>query len=212
MNQDNTFIIAKEAWKLLGILVGLFLFFALIEADFLQAVTFIMAAGVAWIYRNPERSIPSPQPNSILAPGDGKVISIDAIDESENSFLLITIRSGCMDSSILRVPFESRLTKMMLQRGARLSSANPLSKLLNENAVLEFTDGSNNKMIVEHVLERSFAPLAIGLNEDREALQGSRYGVMLNGTLLIYLPKESRIALNVGDRVFAGQTLIGYFS
>ncbi len=34
MHNSNTFIIAKEGWRVLSILIGLFLFFALIDAEF----------------------------------------------------------------------------------------------------------------------------------------------------------------------------------
>jgi len=212
MPSSNTFIIAREGWGLLTVLIGLFLFFALIDAELLQAITFFAAAGTAWIFRNPERIIPFPQEKSILSPCDGKIASIETIEEADNSFFKVTIVSECWECSILRIPFESSVTALNIQRGARLGRSRPLAPYLNENAVIEFSDDNHNKMIVEHVLEQSFSPLSIQMYENSALVQGRRYGVMLQGSTTMYLPHNSRVALNVGDKVLAGQTLIGYFS
>ena len=212
MHSSNTFIIAKEGWSLIVSLIALFLFFALIDADILQVITFFAALGTAWIFRNPERIIPLPQEKSIFAPCDGKVISIESIDEADNTFFKVTIESACLDCSILRVPFESSATVLNVQCGARLGRLRPLAPYLNENAVIEFSDDNHNRMIVEHVLEQSFSPLSIQMYENSALVQGRRYGVMLQGSTTMYLPHNSRVALNVGDKVLAGQTLIGYFS
>jgi len=212
MYSSNTFIIAREGWGLLSALIGLFLFFALIDAELLQAIAFFAAVGTAWIFRNPERIIPFPQEKSILSPCDGKIASIETIEEVESTFFKVTIETECWECSILRTPFESRVSALNVQRGAHLGRSRPLAPYLNENAVIEFSDNSHNKMIVEHVLYQSFSPLSMQMHEDSELVQGRRYGVMLQGTTTMYLPHNSRIALNVGDKVAAGQTLIGYFS
>lgn len=215
MNRSDTFIVAKEGWGLLAALLILFGFFGMIDAGFFQFVAFVAFVCVGYIYRNPERIVPFYQAGSIVAVADGVVTAIDTADECRGHntpCYKIELQSGYLDASLLRAPFGSRITSARLIRGNRLPLQNPLSVSLNEKALYQFTSEDGQVVACEHLLEQSPADLCMYASFDERMSQGARYGIMLKGNHTIYLPLQSRVAVKVGDRVRAGESLIGYFS
>jgi phosphatidylserine decarboxylase len=213
MNQD-TFIIAKEGWKYSTCALLFFVLFVIIDADFLQYAAMSAAVAALWIYRNPERSTPYFQNKSITAVSDGTVTAIESVDMEEGggSCFKVTVRSAYWDVSVLRIPFESSVTNLEVRRGARLSGIAPLAEVLNEKALIRLTDSDDNSIRIEHLLEQSVDDLTIRMQSGQQCQQGARYGVMTKGMTTFYLPGNVRIAVKTGDRVRAGETLIGYFS
>jgi len=216
MNQNNTFIVAKEGWNYLGVVGALFVLFALFDCDFMQLVTLTLFVALAWVYRNPERMVPYYQEHSIVSVCDGTVTAIESLDECEfceGPGFKIEITSGYIDASVLRTPFESEAGSILYRHGSRLSRFNPLSEKLNENVQLKFTSASaGESVMVRHMLEQSFDSLRVNALEGQKLKQGQRYGAMVKGVTWLYLPANSRVALNIGDTVRAGETLVGYFS
>ncbi len=214
MNSD-TFIIARAGWSALGIAFAVFVLFSLMGAGFLQLLSFLAFLFIGFVYRNPERIVPYYQTGSIVSVADGTVTAIESIESCElcdEPCYKIEIASGFMDTSVLRVPFESDVSDVAITRGARLDLKNPLAKELNEKATLKFTGTSGEQMFVEHLIERNPAGIVITAHPEHKSAQGGRYGVMIKGVTTIYLPANCRISLHVGDTVSAGETLMGYFS
>ncbi len=212
---SNTFIVAREGWKYIGILLGLLILSILFDAEVPEFLVFVMILAVLYVYRNPERAVPYYQDGSIVAIADGTVERIETVDECplmDGPSYKVTIVSACLDTPLLRVPMNSNLAYKGVRRGNRLAHRKALASVLNEKALLKFTDVSENSVVVDHLLEQSIDELSFYLQQDQKVIQGSRYGLMLKGIHTIYLPEKSRVAIKVGDRVRAGETLLGYFA
>ena len=215
MEQSDTFIVAKEGWKFVGGALALFLLAILFDLELLQFVAFVFVLFFAYLYRNPERIVPYYQENSIVSVADGRVRSIETVESCpylEGPCYKVEIVSGLFDTALLRMPFESLITHVDLRRGSRLSKTAALSSALNERALLCFEDASGQRCAVEHMLDQSIDALSLHVHSDRKLPQGYRYGLVLRGVHTLYLPTESRVAVNVGDDLHAGESLIGYFS
>lgn len=106
----------------------------------------------------------------------------------------------------------STLKSFTLKHGARLSQFETLAKNINENSQLIFEDVNSNKVKVSHMLKQSFDGIKIGVIENQQLSQASRYGVMINGVTTIYLPQNFRLNISIGNELKASETLIGYFS
>jgi phosphatidylserine decarboxylase len=153
------------------------------------------------------------QENSIVSPVDGTVVSIEELHGEENSGYKVEIEGTYLNVSLLRVPFTSSLEHIEIQRGARLSATSPLSKNINENAELIFADKrSSNKIKIIHKLKQSFETIDIDIIKAQDLLQGTRYGLMINGITTIYLPTNFRLNIGLGSELIASETLIGYFT
>ena len=212
MMTNDTFIIAKDGFKCIAASVAVMLFLMLIDADFLTFLSFVLVLATVWVYRNPERVAPYLQEESIVSVADGVIKSIETVEVDKGiDHYKIIIKTGFLDTSILRVPFACDVQASETMYGARLASSNPLSSQINEQSHVIF--GIDEKTVtVTHTLHLASVGIKNRLQAKKPVLQGMRYGLMVKGESTVLLPANSRIAVKVGDRVRAGETLLGFFS
>ena len=207
----NLLPIAKEGWNYVLYAVAVFFVLGFFDLDFLQFFSFLSIIFFIYVFRNPEREIASFQESSVVSPVDGLVSSIEELEDSEYGYKL-EIDSSYFNVSLLRVPLNSKVTKVKVQNGARLSKFSTLSELINENAEIIFSDKNNNSLKVIHRLKQSFKGIDVKLVESQELSQSMRYGLMVNGTTTVLLPKNFRLNIGLGQELKASQSLIGYFT
>lgn len=212
MSYNDTSIIARDGFKCIAAAAALLLFSIAVDADILTFLSGVLFLMTLWVFRNPERSIPYFEDDSILSVADGMVKSIETLeDESGTNTFRVVIKSGFLDTSILRAPFSCEVSKTETVHGARLSATLPVSEKLNEQSHIVF--GQKAKQVrVSHKLHLATVGIINRLAEKVQVVQGMRYGLMVKGETTMLLPGNSRVAVKVGDKVRAGETLIGYFS
>jgi len=212
MSYNDTFIIARDGFKCIAAAVGLVLFFTAIDADLLAFLSVLLLLGIIWTFRNPERVIPYLQEDSIISVADGVVKSIETIEgEKGENFYRVVIKSGFLDTSILRAPFSCDVPESRTVKGARLNLPTQLSEKLNEQSSIVFGRGKKQVHVL-HKLQVATVGIKNHLLAGSSVVQGARYGLMVKGTTTIVMPSNSRVAVKVGDTVRAGETLIGFFS
>jgi len=211
MNKNNLLPVSKEGLAYVGCSLLLFLIFSIFDLEVLELLSFLVIIGFIFIFRNPERVTPFFHENSVVSPVDGTVVAIEELSDSTYAYK-VEVNSNYLDVGVLRVPFTSKLKSIVLNKGARLSKNSKLSKKINENAEIIFKDGNGNNVKVTHMLKQSILGIKLDAIKSQKFMQGSRYGVMLNGVTTIYLPQNIRINIAVGDDVSGCETLLGYFS
>ncbi len=209
--RNNLFPVAKEGWNYIGYAFAAFIFFAIVDLNFFQFLSFFLIVFFVYVYRNPERQMPMFQENSVVSPVDGVVLSIEELVDSEFAYK-IEIDSSYLDVAILRVPMNSFVEEIRVTHGAKLSGFDPLSHKINENAQIVFQDKASNKVKVIHRLKQSFDAIHIDVMKSQNLSQASRYGVMINGTATICLPHNFRLNITLGNQLIGSETLLGYFS
>jgi len=209
--KNNLFPIAQAGIKYVSVSAATFVLFFLFDFDLLTFIAFLVTFALGFSFRNPERELPPFEQGSVVAPIDGVVTSIESI-EDENFAYKVKIDTTCLDVGVLRVPMASKLQSLQHFHGARLSDEIQLHQEINENATLVFEDSNANLVKIHHRLKQSFAPIFIDIIEAQELRQGARYGVQINGITTIFLPKNFRVNVSVGNQIQGSQTLLGYFS
>lgn len=184
--------------------------FGLLDLELLAFLSFGLALFFLFAYRNPPRISADIADSGICAPVDGKIVAIEDISEGSYGFKL-TIESSCLHSGVLYAPFEAEKVSSFLQRGARLAKGSHLFDSLGERLEVVFESGGKSVRAV-HTLKRS--PLRIELlGKDKEPQKcGEVYGFAYDAMSVLYLPREFRFNVHVGQRVYASQNILGYFS
>jgi len=208
---NNLLPIAKEGFSRIGLAILAYVIFTVLDFDFLGFFSFLLIIFFVFVYRNPERMVPSLEKMSVLSPVDGVLLSIKELENDEYLYKL-EINSSYLNVSLLRTPLNGVLNHMDLKHGARLSKNAALSKEINERVELVFEDDYENKVKISHMLKQSFDDIKLNVIPKQRLVQGSRYGLMVNGITTIYLPQNFRLNVSVGQELNASQTLIGYFS
>lgn len=209
--RNNLFIIAKSGWSYIGYALLAFVIFSILDLDLLAFASFLLSVFFIYVFRNPEKEMPFFQPNSVVAPVDGVVTTIQQLEDSEYAYK-IDIESSYFNIGVLRFPMDAKVETVTVVKGSRVAKNSKLFPLLNEYAELVFVDNAENKVKVLHRLKQSFAPIDIDLVKNQELMQRTRYGTMINGVTSIYLKSNFRLNVSVGQETSASETLIGYFS
>ncbi len=211
MNKE-TFIISSAGFKIISFFLAIFVVFTVFDFDVLQFISFIFLALVIYSFRNPERESSTYDVNSITSMVDGEVIAIDEVEsyaDNNTAFYKVVIKSSPLDVGVLRFPFDAKIKNFKKVNGLFLRYNSSLRDDLNEYMTLEISD-DNNSIFVEHKVSCSLVPISYDELSFSGSKQGTRYGYMSSGTTTMYIPKNSRLSLNIGENVKAYETLIAY--
>ncbi len=174
----------------------------------------LFALAIIGFFRDPERSGPREE-KLILAPADGKVIEITEVDEE--SYLgtrvkRISIFLSLFDVHVNRYPVSGNVEHRAYDPGKFEPAWRRSASHSNERA----STGIRSKRAP--VLVRQIAGLAArrivtyaGVGE--RVRQGERMGLIRFGSRVdIFVPRDARIAVEVGSRSVGGVTVIAELS
>lgn len=210
--QNDTFILSSRGWLLSGVLGALFLFFTMTALHLFQFIIGALLLAVLVIFRNPERNTTETEADGVISSVDGVVLSIEETLVDNQKMTKVTIMNSLWDVSMLRAPFDGVVEGFKIRHGASLPLYNPLSDTLNEKAVLSFRSLKGDEIYIEHLSEQSCFPIGIELEKSQKFKEGGRYGFLAKGRSIIYLPEHTRLAVNAGSSVRAGESVIGYLN
>jgi len=210
--QNDTFILSSRGWLLSGVIGALFLFFTMTELHLFQFITGALLLAVLMIFRNPERNTVITEADAIISSVDGVVLSIEETLVDDHKMSKVTVMNSLWDVSMLRAPFDCAVEGFKIRHGASLPLYNPLSDTLNEKAVISFRSSKGDEIYIEHLSEQSCFPIGIEVEKSQKFKEGGRYGFLAKGRSVIYLPENTRLNINAGSTVRAGESVIGYLN
>lgn len=193
-NQNNQ-IILKEGLIPIVITLGVSLFLKIFISDFLGNIGFIFTLALIYIYRNPNRESYHTK-NNILAPIDGK---ISAIDITENNYKIYIDVNLC-DTHLLRAPVAGKYKIKNFIHGLNLNSSTYKAKILNTQAILKFDN------IKVRLISGMCNPNITLYKDNIKVAMAQSIGLFLHGTVIVEIPKDKQLQINLNDKVYAGIT------
>jgi phosphatidylserine decarboxylase len=166
---------------------------------------------MAFFFRDPARKVPSGE-GLFVSPADGKVILLKDVyewDYLKSDMKEISIFMSPLDVHVNRAPCEGKVSLVKHTPGRFLAAYTDDSSMKNENIVMVI-DGGSGKVLVRQVAgflaRRAVCRVSVG----DVLARGERYGMIKFGSRLdVYLPKDAGVRVKLGDRVKAGETVIG---
>ncbi len=216
-NQNN--LIAKEGQSLVFffLLLGIGLFFARYahsDYDFRVEGVIVTAFGLftAYFFRNPVREIDSAE-RSVVAPADGKVIKIEERHEDEfinGDVILISIFMNVFNVHINRVPVTCEVTKIKYHPGKFFNASLDKASKHNERCSMLIKTPGGALVLVVQIAGLIARRIVSYPRKGDNIIKGKRYGLIRFGSRLdVYMPKGSKIAAKIGQKIKAGEVL-GY--
>jgi len=174
----------------------------------------IMTVFMAFFFRDPERKIP--QDNSIfVSPADGKVILIKNIYERDylkSESKMVSIFMSLLDVHVNRAPCDGKVSLIKHSAGKFVVAHKDVASIENENTVM-ILDGKNGKILVRQVAGFLARRIVCRVKIGDVLKRGERYGMIKFGSRLdVYLPRDSEVKVSLGDKVKAGETIVGILS
>lgn len=212
----NKLPVAREGIPFIvtGIVLTSILF--ILNWNLLAIAMVVFTLFIIYFFRDPER----PQINdelAILTPADGKIISIEKINNGDNHFrdtaIKVSIFMSLLNAHINRIPIRGKITDLSYCPGRFFSANRDKASLYNEHNILTLETNNKSKVTFVQIAGIIARRISCWVNKGDYVETGQRFGLIRFGSRLeVYLPPDSTITVEKGGKVKAGQTVIGYLS
>ncbi|MCF6284603.1 MAG: phosphatidylserine decarboxylase [Candidatus Hydrogenedentes bacterium] len=168
---------------------------------------------VALFFRDFPREIQAAD-EEVVSPADGTIVAIEDFDESphyDGPCRRVSIFLSVFSAHINRAPYPGTVTAVKYAPGLFKDARNPETSKVNEsNAV--WMDTERGRMTVRQisgaVARRIVCPVAEGVVLSK----GEKFGMIRFGSRTeLYLPPETEVTVEMGQKVFAGTTIMARF-
>jgi len=176
-----------------------------------------------YFFRNPSRTTPelsgSNKNNLIISPADGTVIEISKITPTEDiglpegKWTRVCIFMNVFDVHVNRSPMLGKITYKKYIPGSFFNASLDKASEKNERLILNMDTENGNKIafvqIAGLVARRIICEVDIG----HSLKAGEIFGLIRFGSRVdIYFPSEVSVMVLKGQKMIAGETIIGDFS
>jgi phosphatidylserine decarboxylase len=201
--------IAPDGWVF--ILVPLALAVGLAAAGWWKtaALPVAVAAFMAFFFRDPERTPPA-VPGAVLAPADGRVTAAGA--ETADPFVgparEVTIFLSPLDVHVNRAAIAGRVVSVEHRRGGFRPAYRP-EAADNERTIIAM-EGPAGRAVMRQVAGVLARRIVCRVKPGDVLAAGQRFGMIKFGSRMdVVMPARARVLVGVGDRVRAGETVLG---
>lgn len=184
----------------------------MLNIPWLTGIGALLASGVFWFFRDPERIIPQGE-NLVVSPADGKILSIT--ETEEHRFLKkkakkISIFLNIFDVHVNRLPASGKILGITYQPGKFLPANKDLASKENEQNAVFLETESGHKMVFIQVAGLIARRILCWVKDEEQVTRGDRFGMIRFGSRTdIFLPLDTDIKVSPGDQVKGGSTIIG---
>lgn len=174
------------------------------------AVVFgLLAAFMAYFFRDPNRAVPGDQ-NTVVSPADGRVTRVKAVDSNDNnSATLISIFLSPFDVHINRAPIAGKVTNVSYTRGKFLMATDENSSLVNEQNAITI-EGERITIVCKQIAGILARRIVCWKQAGESVERGERFGLIkFSSRTDLVLPANVDVLVTEGARVKGGLTVIG---
>ncbi|HEX9892360.1 MAG TPA: phosphatidylserine decarboxylase family protein [Gemmatimonadales bacterium] len=202
--------IAPEGWPFIGIAVVVAMLLALFRLWLPFGLWLVLTLWVIAFFRDPVRRGPRGE-KLVLAPADGKVVSVIPIEEPAylaGASTRVSIFMNVFDVHVNRHPVDGVVEYRAYVRGKFINAAGEKASAENEQASLGIrTD--YGKILVRQIAGLVARRIVTDPDSGDRVRQGERLGLIRFGSRVdLFLPPAARVKAKPGDVTRAGLTVI----
>ena len=185
----------------------------LIKWNFIAWFALFASFFICWFFRDPDRNI-SDDKNALVSPADGKVIISEKINKNdyiENSCIKISIFMNVFNVHVNRIPFSGIIEKTIYYPGKFFNASFDKASKDNEKNALIIRTNSGKRYALVQIAGLIARRIISRVKQGDKIKCGERYGMICFGSRLdIYVPEDTEILVEIGEKVKAGSSIIGY--
>ena len=210
--KDVRIPVAREGYPFIAFAAFACLIFALLGHDFTALSTLLLTGFVLYFFRDPDRIAPDAD-DAVVSPADGKVILIEKIfdDRFVNEHVYkVSIFMSVFDVHVNRAPYSGRVEKIQYTPASFYAAHTDQGGLANEHCGVIFSTEKFRFAIVQ-VAGLVARRIVCWVEKGDTIERGRRFGLIRFGSRVdMYLPQNMQIEVRSGQKVKAGETVIGY--
>ena len=206
---------AREGYTFMAIAVAVSVL-AIASGSWWIALPLVVLTGlIVNFFRDPERVVPVGE-RLLTAPADGKVVAIiDSIREErflQRSCRRVSIFMSPLNVHVNRIPVDGVVLQVKHSPGQFHAAFLDKASELNEQNAVVVEDGRGERILFVQVAGQLARRIVCKIAAGDRVRRGDRYGMIMFGSRLdLYVPEGVKLHIEVGDRVTAGETILGSY-
>ncbi len=207
------FPIAKQGLPYIIGAALLLVLFLLLGWMSLTVLALIAAVLLINFFRDPERVIPD-VPHAVLAPADGKIVFVGKTFEDRflsKEALKISIFMSIFDVHVNRIPLSGVVEIVHYEKGTFFAASLDKASRNNEHNAVVVRIPEGEKIVFVQIAGLIARRIDCWLQPGDRVQQGERFGMICFGSRLdVFVPTNSHLTVNKGQRVKAGESILCY--
>ena len=209
----------KESWFYVGWSIFFTAIALMFQVHLLVGLGLVAAGSILFFFRDPYRVI-APLAQGIVSPADGIIMEVledqkppKELHLSDRSWKKVGIFLAPWHPHMNRIPSEGRVERVVYREGSFSHVATEQTQNLNERLSLVLALPSGDKMVCVQIAGFLARRILCYAKEGQEMEMGKKYGLICFGSRLdLYLPPSSSLIVCEGQRVLAGESVLGFLS
>lgn len=210
---NNQWPVAKEGLPFIILGCAVTAVFIYLHWSFFSVLTGIITLFTVFFFRDPSRNNEADE-NAVLSPADGAILEV--VDISDDNPLKepakkISIFMSVFNVHVNRVPISGTIKNVVYNPGRFFSANLDKASRYNENNRVIMETRGLKKVVIIQIAGLIARRIACWIKEGDHVKAGQRFGLIRFGSRLeVYIPGNSQINVRPGQKVRAGETIIGY--
>ena len=211
---------AREGIALIlaSVVIGIVLTVLALNMSQIPRILLITAALLAvgftmYFFRDPERTPPDAADLLVLAPADGKVVLVEEVHEPlylESRAKQVSIFLSPLNVHVNRSPADGVIEYDTYVPGQYLVAWHEKASELNERSQLGLRHPTGRKILFKQIAGAVARRVVYHITIGDTVEAGERFGIVKFGSRMdVLVPVDVEITIAPGDRVTAGETIIG---
>ncbi len=202
-------VIAREGWPFLAIAVAVAAL-ATWLAGWWSLPFWLLALFVLQFFRDPARNVPE-DPALVCAPADGRIVVVENVQDpyTGRDSLKISVFMNVFNVHSNRSPVDGVVTGVRYHAGGFFNAAIDKASLENERNALTIRMNDGAELTCVQIAGLVARRILCYVKQGDRLHKGQRFGFIRFGSRVdLYLAPTSRPRVAVGDKVYAGETVL----
>lgn len=197
-------MLAREGMPFIIVPLAVAVGFAVFGFWVLAVFFFLLAAFMAFFFRDPRR-VPPNEEGVIVSAADGTVTRI----EQNESGKLVSVFLSPLNVHINRSPIAGRIAKLEYIRGKKLPATKNEASFVNERNSLTI-EGEHMTVVCTQIAGILARRIVCRVKEGDNLTIGEKFGLIkFSSRTDVLMPANVEFAVKIGDKVKGGLTVIG---
>lgn len=174
----------------------------------------VATAFVLYFFRDPSRVVPEDD-TALVSPADGRIIVVEQVMDDrylKAQAQKVSIFMNVFDVHVNRSPFGGTVERIDYAPGRFYSADSPRAALENETCAVVLDAGQGRRLAFVQMAGLIARRIVCWAERGDILAKGARFGLIRFGSRVdLYLPLDLRLEVKRGQRVRAGETVLGRF-